>query len=359
MKIAVDAMGGDHAPEAPVAGALLALPRCSAQLVLVGHEERLQRVLGTSRATAGMEILHAPESIGMEEAGPLAIRRKRASSLSVAMRLLSDQQVDAVVSAGNTAAIVAASRYLVGLLPGLRRPAMIVPVPTPSGNTVLIDAGAQAEAHPIHLAHSAAMARSYLKVRKSLDNPRIGLLNIGHEPLKGMRVIRRTFELLKRSSLNFIGNIEPQDLFSDRTNVAVCDGFVGNMLIKMFEGLSEKLVDFLIRSAENYQDPVRSGVGEILEDFERMYHYQNIGGAPLLGVRRPVVVAHGRSRSKAIASAILTACDLAGEKVYERMSDEMEKEGSLTELRHLNTMLILENLRNQVRLHSKKESDSF
>ncbi len=158
MRIAVDAMGGDHAPEAPVQGSLLAVPQCTAELLLIGNEKQLSAILNCSRPVPSIRVVHASEVIGMGEAGPSAIRKKRGASLTVAMRLLAEGEVDAVVSAGNSAAIVATAKHFVGLIPGLRRPAMAVPLPTPAGKVLLIDAGAQAEANTIHLAQSAALA---------------------------------------------------------------------------------------------------------------------------------------------------------------------------------------------------------
>lgn len=353
MKIAVDAMGGDHAPEAPVEGSLLAMPRCPAQLLLIGHESRVREVLGDRREGSSLEIVHAPEAVGMEEPGPVALRRKRASSLSVAMKLLADREVDAVVSAGNTSAVVAAAKHWVGLVPGLRRPAMAVPVPVPTGRVLLVDAGAQAEAHTIHLAQSAALAHVYLQVAGGPVHPRVGLVNIGREPGKGLKVIRRTFAVLQRSSLRFIGNVEPQGLFADQIDIAVCDGFVGNLLLKMYEGICETFLQFLQSRLEAGADRSQGELREALENFEGTYLYHNVGGAPLLGARRTVVAAHGRSRATAIANAVLVAYRLVRDGVFERTAEALEKTGILHEMKHLNTVLLLESLRKQVGLPAR------
>jgi phosphate acyltransferase len=348
MRIAVDAMGGDHAPEAPVLGSLRAIPQCPAELLLIGDEKQLREILGHAIEGSSIRIIHASEVIGMGEAGPVAIRKKRGASLSVAMRFLAEGEVDAVVSAGNSAAIVATAKHLVGLIPGLRRPAMAVPLPTPAGKVLLIDAGAQTEANTVHLAQSAALAHAYLKVTTDLDHPRVGLLNIGQEPVKGMGVIQRAFALLERSSLHFIGNVEPQDLFLDRTDAVVCDGFVGNILLKMYEGLMETFLRSLQTSLDERDSRDSGGkLGEAFQQFRDHYDYRKIGGAPLLGVRRPVVVAHGRSHGEAMGSAILLASKLAGEKVYERLSADLENDGVLVDLKHQNTALMLELLRNK------------
>ncbi len=348
MKIAVDAMGGDHAPEAVIEGAILAQPHCGAELVLVGNEARISGLLLRGGEARSMKVVHAPQAIAMGEAGPMAIRRKRESSLLVATRLLAEAEVDAVVSAGNTSAVVAAVKYLIGLLPGLRRPAMAVPLPTYYGKLVLLDAGAYAEAHTIHLAQSAALAGAYLHITEGLDRPRIGLLNIGREPIKGIRVIQRAFTLLNRSSLHFIGNVEPHDLFADLTDAVICDGFVGNVVLKMYEGFSETLSQFLASRAEQYGGGQAGNVlRQALDEFRRSCCYECIGGAPLLGARKTVVVAHGRSRPPAIANAIQLASHFVGKRVYEQMSEELEKDGILTDLKHQNALLMLETLRNK------------
>ncbi|MCE5244673.1 MAG: phosphate acyltransferase PlsX [Syntrophobacteraceae bacterium] len=345
MKIAVDAMGGDNAPEAPVRGALLAKPQCQADLLLIGNEIQLRTVLGHTDENAGIEVLHAPEIIGMGEAGPTAIRKKREASLSVAMRLLGEGEVDAVVSAGNSSAVVATAKHFVGLVPGLRRPSMAVSLPGYAGRVLLLDAGANAESDTIHLVQSAALAHAFLKVSEGLDSPRLGLLNIGQEPIKGMRVIQRAFALLQRSHLRFIGNVEPTELFSDRTDAAICDGFVGNVLLKTYEGLSEKLIRFFEAHSGEWSEPLRDEMQQLLQAYNRTHHYQNVGGAPLLGTRKTVVVAHGRSQGRAIANAIHLASRLAGEEVFRRMSDQLMEGGILAELKHLSTIMMLESLK--------------
>lgn len=348
MRIAVDAMGGDHAPEAPVLGSLRAVPQCPVELLLIGDEKQLRELLGHTIEEHSIRLVHASEVIGMGEAGPAAIRKKRGASLSVAMRLLAEGAVDAVVSAGNSAALVAAAKHMVGLIPGLRRPAMAVPLPTPTGKVLLIDAGAQTEANTVHLAQSAALAHAYLKVTTDLNHPRVGLLNIGQEPVKGMTVVQRAFTLLERSPLRFIGNVEPQELFMDRTDAVVCDGFVGNILLKMFEGLMETFLQSLQASFEGHERHETGGpLGEALQRLRARYDYRHVGGAPLLGVKRPVVVAHGCSGGEAMGSAILLAARLVRDRVFERLAVRLEKDGMLVDLKHQNTALMLEELRSK------------
>jgi len=348
MRIAVDAMGGDHAPEAPVLGSLRAIPQCPGELLLIGDEKQLREILGHTIERLPIRIEHASEVIGMGEAGPVAIRKKRGASLSVAMRLLAAGEVDAVVSAGNTAAIVATAKHLVGLIPGLRRPAMAVPLPIPTGNVLLVDAGAQTEANTVHLAQSAALAQTYLKVTTDLIHPRVGLLNIGREPVKGMKVIQRAFALLERSPLHFIGNVEPQGLLSGLTDAVVCDGFVGNIVLKMYEGLMETVCQSLQACLDEREMEESGGkFGQAFHSFRERYDYRQVGGAPLLGVRKPVVVAHGRSHGEAMGNAILLAARLVKERVFERLAARLGKDGVLVDLKYQNTALMLEQLRNK------------
>jgi glycerol-3-phosphate acyltransferase PlsX len=347
MRIAVDAMGGDFAPEAVVEGALGVVPQSCADLFLFGHEDRLGEILADRVGAERVEVVHAPDAIGMGEAAPVAIRRKREASLSVAMRYLAEGAVDAVVSAGNSAAVVASARHYLGLVHGLRRPAMAVSLPTLEGSVLLTDAGANAAADAVNLAQSAGLAHFFLKVTEGVATPRVGLLNIGHEPIKGTKVIQRAFALLTRSRLNFVGNVEPQGLFAGQIEAAVCDGFVGNVLLKVFEGLSEtylKLLEFQL-------DPGVTRAREVLRDafkrFQKRYHHENVGGAPLLGVRKPVVVAHGRSTGSAIANAILLTGKLVRDRVFSRMEDELGEDGILADIRHDNAFYMLGHLKSK------------
>jgi glycerol-3-phosphate acyltransferase PlsX len=336
MRIALDAMGGNYAPRAMIEGALLYCRggQCSAHLVLIGHETQLQEILSHGEGIYDVEIVHAPETIGMGEAGPIAIRKKRDASLSVAMRSLAEREVDAVVSAGNSGAIVATAKHFVGLVPGLRRPALLVPIPAPQGQVFLVDAGAHVEANAFQLAQWAVLVHIYLKVTGKAQQPRLGLLNIGQEPIKGTRVIQRAFSLLNRSPLNFVGNVEPRDLLTGKADAVVCDGFTGNIFLKLFESLSENLLAFW---KGRIQEHAPSLDQELLEDFDhlqRTYYYQQVGGVPLLGIRKTVVVAHGCSDASAISNAIRVTSNLVEMEIFERMSDELTKDPTLKDLKH-------------------------
>ncbi len=338
-------MGGDHAPAAVIEGTVLAWSHCSADLVVVGDEQAVREALAKIPGGPAPEVVHAPQVIGMDEPGPVAIRRKRDSSLSIAMRMLADGEVDAVVSAGNTSAVVASAKHSVGVFPGLRRPALAVFIPTETGSSLLLDAGAHSQAGAVHLAQSAVLAHIYLKVTKGLEKPRIGLLNIGREPAKGNKIVQRAFSMLGRSGLNFIGNIEPGDIFEGLTDAIICDGFVGNIVLKTYEGISESLFRKLGQKAD-WSTP--EGLREFrpaIEAIRRSYDYQNVGGAPLLGIPKPVVVAHGRSQSTAISSAILATQRMAVDRICARMTEELERDSALADFRYFNALLIFENLK--------------
>ncbi len=345
MRIAIDAMGGDHAPDAVVEGALLARSHCSADLVLVGNEMIIGEALSRLDARPLPEIVNATQAIGMDESGPLAIRKKRDSSLNVAMQMLAGGEVDAVVSAGNTSAVVASAKHFVGLFPGLRRPALAVSFPLREGNTLLLDAGAHAQAGTVHLAQSAALAHIYLKITRGISNPRVGLLNIGTEPGKGTWAVQRAFSLLKKSALNFIGNLEPGDLFAGRADAVISEGFVGNIVLKTYEGLSDSLIAALECKAGEAGHEVSRELSGVLRSFQEKFDYRGVGGAPLLGVKKPVVVAHGGSEKKAVCNAIHGTLILARDEICSRMAEELEQDRALADFKYFNALLILENLK--------------
>jgi phosphate acyltransferase len=349
MKIAVDAMGGDYAPEVVIGGALLAKPQCPAEIVLVGPNSQLQGILANAGSASELRVVNAPDTIGMEEAGPLAIKKKREASLPVAMRLLADGAVDAVVSAGNSAAIVATARHYVGLVHGLRRPALAVPLPVPGGSLLLIDAGGHTEASAIHLTQSAALAHAYLKVTSGIERPRIGLLNIGRERIKGTQEIQRAYVLLERSSLNFVGNLEPEDFFTDRGDAVVCDGFVGNVLLKLHECWAQlwlhRVEDYLQRQAVSKE--MEQNLRQCFQHLGPSYDYRDVGGAPLLGLCKTVVVAHGRSREVAISNAIHLAVHSVQRENIAQAVAYLENHPILTELRQYSTRWLLERWKNK------------
>ncbi len=342
MKIAIDAMGGDNAPRSVLEGALLAGASCPADLVLIGNEPVIREALH-SGLPPRTEVVHAPQVVSMDESGPTAIRKKRQASINVAMRMLAEGQVDCVVSAGNTSGVVAAAKHFVGLLPGLKRPAIAVSFPTLDARPVLLDAGAYPESEALHLAQSAVLAHVYLRVCRQIERPALCLLNIGSEAVKGTKAVQRAFTLLNRSGLNFIGNREPNDLFDGKADAVICDGFVGNIVMKMFEGFSESMMGAL--GARIGQEP--AGLGPVLDDFKKSCGCRHVGGAPLLGVKKPVVVAHGRSGPSAIQSAIRLAFEITRDGTFEKMSDFLEQGGSPVDFKHFSGLLFIENFKNR------------
>ncbi|MCE5334998.1 MAG: phosphate acyltransferase PlsX [Desulfobacteraceae bacterium] len=345
MKIAIDAMGGDNAPEAVVDGTLLAQSHCSADLVLIGNEPVISGLIARGGAGPPPEVVHAAQAIEMEESGPVAIRKKRDASINIAMRMLAEGEVDAVVSAGNTSAIVASAKHHVELLPGLRRPALVVPLPTGGTPPVLLDAGAHAQAETVHLAQSAALAHIYLRVTRGTARPRIGLLNIGSEPGKGTKAVQRAFVLIKRSGLNFVGNIEPNEIFQDVIDGVVCEGFVGNIILKMSEGLAAAFVRAIGEEVGRNKTGCAGELDRVYDNFKKAFHYKHVGGAPLVGVKKTVIVAHGRSGATAISNAILLAERTVSDEVFRKMGEELEHDSSLADFRYFYASHILENLR--------------
>ncbi len=287
MRIAVDAMGGDYAPMEVVAGALLAVAEYDIEVCLVGDEAPiLAELKGTSNAC--ITVVPAREVINMGEYPVKAVRRKRDSSIVRAVRLVKEGSADAMVSAGNTGAVMAAALLELGRTEGVDRPALMALVPNTAGYTVLLDVGANVDIKPQHLAQFAVMGSAYASSVMKLHAPRVGILSIGEEETKGNELTLSAYPLLKREAVNFIGNVEGRDVFNGRVDVVVCDGFVGNVLLKAGEGL-----------AQAFGMAARPGMENL--------DYAETGGALLLGVNGVIVVAHGSSKAKAIKNAIRVA----------------------------------------------------
>lgn len=323
MRIAIDGMGGDHAPDEIVQGAIdaaTALPQ--AKLLLVGQRERLSR----PGLPPNVEIVHASEIVAMDEEPARALRGKPDSSLRVSLRLVKRGDADAVISAGNTGALVGGATVPVfglGNLEGVKRPGIAVPFPTEAGSCALIDAGANPNAKPFHLVQYAVMGAVYVKyLRPEIRTPRVGLLNIGEESKKGSDVVRETYSYLEKANLNFefVGNIEPHRIFGGKVDVIVCDGFTGNLMLKMAEGMS----GFILRQFSNglaSSPEVQKGVARVNEKLD----YSEYGGALVLGSRGIVIKAHGRSKAKAITNAIKLTAGFIGDKLNDHVVAELEK----------------------------------
>jgi len=300
-------MGGDFAPQAVVEGVVDAVKDLDVNIVLVGIESQVREELKKYTYPAEkIEIVHAPEVVGMHESASTPIRRKKESSISVGINLLKEKQYEAFISAGNTGAVVAASTIYLGMLPGVDRPGIGIVIPTLTGFAFLIDAGANTEAKPEHLLQNAQMANVYAREVMGIEEPKVGLLNIGEEAGKGSGFEKETYKLMEEKLPNFIGNIEANEVFTGKGNCIICDGFVGNIVLKVAEGLMESAGK--IAKREIVKNPL-SMFGALILKFtlknaRKLVDYSEYGGAPLLGVNGLVMISHGRSSPKAIKSAI-------------------------------------------------------
>jgi glycerol-3-phosphate acyltransferase PlsX len=330
MLIAVDAMGGDRAPDVVIEGALHAARRLGVRVALVGPADRLKDDLARRDPSdaAHMTIVDAPDVVAMDDS-PFAVRRKPRSSVRVAAELVSRGEAAAVFSAGHSGASVLAAHAVFGLLPGVERPALAVTVPTRTGAAVLLDAGATIECRPEHLVQFAAMGSAYARVALGVDQPSVGLLSIGEEAGKGNDLIRDAHGLLTQSRLRFIGNVEARELFTGRADVVVCDGFTGNIALKVGEGLVEAVEQML---REEMGAEWVSQIGALLmrgafERFRQRVDYAEYGAAPLLGVAGLTLVGHGRSSPRAVESGIALAARLAAAGVLDRLRETMQASG--------------------------------
>lgn len=322
MKIIVDAMGGDYAPEVVVEGAIAAVREYGTEVILVGDEIKINSLLKKARYTSGaISVYHASEVIEMGESAAASVRRKRDSSIVVGLNLVKEAKGDAFFSAGNTGAAVCAATLTLGLLPSVERPGIAVIAPSLKGISLIIDVGANIEPKPIQLLQYAIMADAYFRYILNKDDPKIGLLNIGEEEAKGTGLIKEARELMEKSSLNFIGNVEGRDLFSGKCDIIVCDGFVGNVALKVSESAAEALQVFLKRHL------LSNSLGKLgllfllpsLKRFKKELDYSEYGGAPLLGVNGVVIIGHGRSNAKAVKNAIR----VAGEEVERKFNEKI------------------------------------
>jgi glycerol-3-phosphate acyltransferase PlsX len=333
--IALDAMGGDHAPKAEVAGAVLAAREFDVRVLLVGQQQALKDELA-EHPTQGLqlEIVHAPEVITMRDSPLHAYKRKKGSSVHAAAKLVRDGLADALVSAGNTGAVMAVSHLTLGTLSAVDRPALAAPFPTTKGKvSVMLDVGANVDSKPLHLEQFAVMGEIYYRVIFGTRRPRVALLSIGEEEMKGNELTREAHNRLKKMPLNFVGNVEGRDVFAGDVDVIVCDGFIGNVALKISEGLVEYFTHAL-RTALNKD--LRAKMGALLsrpafKGFKANLDYSEYGGAPLLGVRGVTVIGHGRSNSNAVKNAIRVAAELARGHVNEKI--EAELAGNLAAVR--------------------------
>jgi glycerol-3-phosphate acyltransferase PlsX len=326
--IAVDAMGGDHAPKSEVEGAIRAARSLNVHIILVGKEEVLKRELSQHEGWRDLPIrvVHASEVVTMEDSAGKAMRSKRDSSIRVATRLVKDGTAQGVVSAGNTGAVMATAKMSLGMIPGVERPALASAFPTLSGNpSLLVDVGANVDCTPDMLAQFGVMGSIYSRVIFRNSHPRVGILSIGEEEHKGNELTRQASALLRSRPLNFIGNVEGRDLYSGVVDVIVCDGFIGNVALKVSEGIVDVIKQML---AESLEATITRKIGYVLSrqaytDFKKRLDYSEYGGAPLLGVKGVCIICHGRSNANAIKNAIRVAAEFAGGQITRRIASEL------------------------------------
>ncbi len=328
MRIAIDAMGGDFAPEMPIAGAIEAISEYDVEIILVGDKEQIVEYLKSKRyPTQKISVTHASEVVQMDESPSIAIRKKKDSSIRKTIELVKNKEADACVSAGHSGVMMATSLLLLGKIPNVDRPAIITAIPSLTGFFVLIDVGANVDCKPKNLLQFAYMGDAYFRAIFNEKSPRIALLSIGEEDTKGNEQTREAFKLLKKTELNFIGNIEGKDIFSSAADVVVCDGFVGNIVLKVSEGLAETILKMLKREIAN----VKTGkigylmIKPALKNFKKRTDYSEYGGAPLLGINGTSIVCHGRSTSMAIKNAIRVAIEISRQRLHEKIAASLMK----------------------------------
>ncbi|HYB74265.1 MAG TPA: phosphate acyltransferase PlsX [Candidatus Sulfotelmatobacter sp.] len=324
-RVAVDAMGGDLGSGVVVAGAVQAARELGTAVTLVGQETEVRRHLGAYPSGApNIAVLHAPETVAMDESPSMALRRKKQSSIRIGLELLKRGEADAFVSAGNTGAVMATALVVLGPLPGVERPAIAIVIPTKTGRAVLLDAGANVDCKPRHLHQFGIMGSVYAEAVLGTRVPRVGLLSIGEEESKGNELTREAFkELEEEAGIRFIGNVEGRDVFNGQVDVVVCDGFTGNVALKIGEGVAEIFVS-LLREELTRDFWSRAGallVRRSLHRFKRRLDYSEYGGAPLFGVDGVCIIGHGRSSPKAIKNAIRVAGECVTKQVIPHIRD--------------------------------------
>ena len=326
MKIVLDGMGGDRAPGAPVEGAVLAAKEFGCHIIIVGIKDVLERELSKyGKHFPNIEIHHAPEIIDMHDAPAASVRKKKNSSINVAVKLVKEGRAQALVSAGNTGAVVCATTLYLRALKNIERPGIAIVFPTLKGVSLVIDVGANIDPKPQHLYQYGVMGDVYSRAILHNFNPTVGLLNIGQEASKGTDFTKQTYKLFAESRLNFIGNVEGRDLFNGKCDVIVCDGFVGNVVLKVSESLAESLSALLKRElGESFITRIGALFSKsALMAMKREMDYTEYGGAPLLGIDGICIICHGSSTSKAIKNAIKVAAEFIDHKVNQHIVESI------------------------------------
>ena len=327
MRIAVDAMGGDYAPDEVVKGSARAAQQ-GIEVILVGDKDQLEPLWAEAGRPHRLTIHHAPEVIMMDDHPVEAVRKKRQSSLVQTIELVKKGEAEGAVSAGNTGAVMAAALLLLGRLPGVLRPAITSPMPTRKGNAIILDAGANVDCRPQHLAQFAIMGSLYASTVLGIASPKVALLSIGEEESKGCELTLAAHALIKEAgAINYIGNIEGRDVSAGRADVIICDGFVGNIVLKFAEGIAEALFAQL---KEEMGRNLRGTLGgwllrPLLRSVIKRLDYTEYGGAPLLGVNGTCIIAHGRSNAKAILNAIRVCAQAVETSLTEKIRVQVQE----------------------------------
>jgi glycerol-3-phosphate acyltransferase PlsX len=335
--IAVDAMGADRAPQPEVEGAILAARQCDVRVLLVGQEDVVRAELAQHPEASALpiEVVHASEFITMDEKAAHAVKQKRDSSMRVGLRLVKEGKAGGFVSAGNTGAAMVTAKMVLGVIPGVDRPALATVFPTAANTaTILLDVGANVDCKPQNLQQFAIMGDVYFRSIFSgrfptASNPRVGLLSVGEEETKGNDLTRDAFQLIKLLPLNFLGNVEGRDLYNGHADVIVCDGFVGNVALKVSEGLVEAVRAIL---KESLQSTITRQMGYLLSrkafmDFKKRLDYSEYGGAPLLGLKGVAIVSHGSSNGTAIMNAIRVAAEFIRSGLNQKIEEQIRAAG--------------------------------
>lgn len=330
IKILIDVLGGDNAPQAPIEAAVRAAKELDVHMVLVGDTDIINNELKkySDVPMDRISIAHAPEVISNHEEPAKAVRTKKEASVVVAANMLKNGEGDAMLSMGNTGALLTAGLLIVGRIRGILRPSLATTLPTAKGPKLLIDAGANTNCKPENLAQFAMMGNVYMRNIHGIDSPRVGIISNGEEEGKGDELTKKSFPLLKELDLNFIGNIEGRDVMEGNADVMVCDGFVGNVVLKTVEGMGH-VIGNMVKNL--FTKNLKTKIGALfvmdgVKEFKKMMDYREYGGAPLLGTKKPVIKGHGSSDAKAVYSAIKQAKRFVATDVIKGITDCLDKE---------------------------------
>lgn len=328
IKVAVDAMGGDKAPEEIVKGALLALDEKVAHIILVGDREKIEPLISNYKLNENLSIIHTSEFICMDEPPTNVIKKKRRASLVLAAELVRENEASAVVSAGNTGAVMEVALLTLGRVPGIRRPALATFWPSLGGVNVMLDAGANADCKPEYLYQFAVMGSLYCQKVMGIDNPRVGLLNIGSEAIKGNALVLATYKLLSNAKLNFVGNVEMKDFLRGKVDVAVCDGFVGNMVLKASESVAAFFNDLLKMEIKKniFYKLIALGLMPVFKGLKKRLDHSEHGGALFLGLKGICIKSHGSADARTIYNAIKIASKAIENDIVGKIRDNISEE---------------------------------